>query len=113
MQGGARGKDHCSTVTIMILHDSNPPDHVVPGEWGAFGVGIKGTPLCALPPVNNRYQQLTGINTRFQGPVERPFTAEHPPRFLTFSDRNPKAPLLVPLWSTNHHVAIRATIIHG
>ena len=113
VKGGTRCKDPCCSVNVALLNYGNPPDQLVSREQRAVRVGVKWTPVSTFAPFDNGQEKIPPITPGFERPVECILPYEHLPHLFTFTGRYPKAPLLGLLQITNHHVAIRATIIHG
>jgi hypothetical protein len=97
MKGWTGSKDSFSTCSVLLLHDRNTTNKLVPREINPFRAGLKIMPFCSFAPFSNRQYQEGPLPSNFEGEIQDTLFDKRTSQFFTTLDRYPDTPLI-------HHI---------
>jgi hypothetical protein len=94
MNGWAGCKDFFGTLRVLLLHDCNTANKLVPWKTHPFRSGLKIIPYCSFAPFSNREYQKGPFPSHFEREIQDTFFYKPTPQFFTTTGGHPDTPLI-------------------
>ena len=94
VNGGAGCEDFCRTCRIVVLHDCNTSDKLVPRKDQSFRLRLKIIPDGFFAPFSDREYKHGALPSHFKREIQHSVFDQRTPQFFTMLHGYPDTPLL-------------------